>query len=75
MTTLDDFRDQAQAYMGALADLLPESYELTLVARHKTMPPEKNADILITRDDPEAVVAAIQRLVAERLNQENPDAR
>lgn len=41
------------------------AYKLTLLARHSTIAPEKNADVILTRDDPAAVVRSIRRLLEE----------
>jgi hypothetical protein len=54
---------EIEAHLHRIAKLLPPAYKLTLLARHTEMPDDKNADIILTRDDPNAVVRAIKRLV------------
>ena len=62
---LDDFQDEASRLIEKIGALLPPGYKLTLLARHTTIASEKNADILLTRDDPSAVVASIERLAGK----------
>lgn len=50
---------QLSRRLEAMEPLLPKEYRLTLVARHTTRP---NADILLSIDDLESVVAAIRGL-------------
>ena len=47
-----------QAHLEAIEQLLPDAYKLTLLARNTEKP---NADILMGTDEPEEVLAAIQR--------------
>ena len=61
MTTESEFHDEVRAHLAYFAELLPPEYKLTLVARHTEMPPGAG-DIMITDDQPDAVIRAIEHL-------------
>lgn len=52
---------EIERHLERIEKLLGENYVLTLIARHKTMPPDKNADILVSMDEPEKARAVIDR--------------
>ncbi len=53
---------EIEKHLERIERLLPKAYKLTLVARHTSMPEGKNADLVLTLDDPEKVIGAIRRL-------------
>lgn len=53
---------QIETHLHRIAKLLPPAYKLTLLARHTEMTDDKNADIILTRDDLQKVIKAIGRL-------------
>jgi hypothetical protein len=55
-----------ESHLEKIERLLPKAYQLTLVARNTEMPEEKNADIVLTLDDPEKVIGSIRRLFPEK---------
>lgn len=52
--------------LGEINMLLGENYRLSIMARHVNMPEGQNADIFISQEGPEEVIAACQRLIDEK---------
>ncbi len=61
---LERAREGMEVRLNQIGQLLPDAYKLTLLARHTEMPAERNADILLTIDDPRAIILAIERLTS-----------
>lgn len=56
MTTQEKLHRLIEPHLEKIEKLIGDDYRLTLFARHTT---KKNADILLTRDDLDLVIAAI----------------
>lgn len=62
MSALPRLKLEIERHLTRIADVLPDEYVLTLVARHTTM---EDADIILTRDDDlKKAVAALDALRA-----------
>lgn len=55
--------DFIQEHLVKIRDVLPDSYEITFYARCPSMP---DADVMMTNDDIEKVVAGIRALAHKR---------
>lgn len=61
MSALDDLNYRLGHKLEQIQAMLPPTYKLTLVARHSTMPPGQNADIIMTNDALDLATEAIAR--------------
>ncbi|OPY85361.1 MAG: hypothetical protein A4E65_00127 [Syntrophorhabdus sp. PtaU1.Bin153] len=59
---MNELQLEIEKHLERIERMLPRAYKLTLVARHVEMPEDKNADIVLTLDDPNKVIDAIRRL-------------